>query len=49
MRNMSWFGLEKEQQIAVFLCLFIVWEEALLQFEAICEVVCHFILLHTHT
>ena len=45
MRNVSWFGLEEEEQIAVFLCLFVVREEALLQFEAVCQVVCDFVLL----
>jgi hypothetical protein len=45
MRNVSWFGLEEEEQVAVFLCLFVVGEEALLQFEAVCQVICDFILL----
>jgi hypothetical protein len=45
MRNVSRFGLEEEEQVAVFLGLFVVWEEALLQFEAVCQVVCDFVLL----
>lgn len=39
------FGLEEEEQVAVFLRLFVVGEEAFLEFEAVCEVVCDFVLL----
>ena len=42
---MPGFGLEEEQQIAVLLCLFVVGEEAFLEFDAVCEVVCDFVLL----
>ena len=44
---MSWLGLEEKEQVAVFLSLFVVWEEAFLQFEAFCEMVCDFVLLQT--
>jgi hypothetical protein len=47
MRNVSWFGLEEEEQVAVFLCLLVVRKETFLQFEAVCQVVCDFVLLHT--
>jgi hypothetical protein len=47
MSDVPRFGLEEEQQVAVFLCLLIVREEAFLQFEAVCQVICDFILLHT--
>jgi hypothetical protein len=43
--DVSWLGLEEKEQVAVFLSLFVVWEEAFLQFEAFCEVVCDFVLL----
>ena len=45
MRNVSRFGLQEEEQIAVFLRLFVVGEEALLQLEAISKVICDFVLL----
>jgi hypothetical protein len=45
MRNVPRFGLEEKEQVAVLLCLFVVGEEAFLQFEAVCEVVCDFVLL----
>ncbi len=44
--NVSWLGLEQEEQVAVFLCLFVVGEEAFLQFEAVFEVAGYFVLLH---
>jgi len=46
MCNMSRFGLEKEQQVAVFLGLLIVGENALLGIGRIIEMAGNFILLH---
>jgi len=43
--NVSGFGLEEEEQIAVFLRLFVVGEEALLQLQAFGKVVGDFVLL----
>jgi hypothetical protein len=45
MRNVSRLGLQEEQQVAVLLCLVVVREEALLQFHALFEMACDFILL----
>ena len=45
MCNIPRLGLEEEQQIAILLCLFIIWEKALLQICGIFEVACDFILL----
>ena len=45
MGNVTWFGLEEEQQVAVFLRLLVVGKEAFLEFEAVCKVVGDFILL----
>ena len=42
---MARFGLEEEEQVAVFLRLFVVGEEAFLEFEAVCKVVGDFVLL----
>jgi hypothetical protein len=47
MGDVSRFGLEEKEQVAVLLCLFVVREETFLQFEAVCQVVCDFVLLHT--
>jgi hypothetical protein len=45
MRNVSRLGLQEEQQIAVFLRLVVVGEEALLELHAFFEVACDFVLL----
>lgn len=45
MGNVTRFGLEEEQQVAVFLRLLVVGEEAFLEFEAVGKVVGDFILL----
>jgi hypothetical protein len=45
MGNVAWFGLEEEEQVAVFLRLVVVGKEAFLEFEAVAKVVCDFILL----
>ena len=45
MRNVPWFGLEQKQQVAIFLCLFVIWEKPFLEFKAVCEMVCDFVLL----
>lgn len=49
MGNVSGFGLEEKQQVAVFLSLFVVGEEAFLEFDAVRKVICDFILLHTQS
>lgn len=30
MGDMAGFGLQQEEEIAIFLCLFVIWEEAFL-------------------
>jgi hypothetical protein len=45
MRDVSGLGLEQEKQISVFLCLVVVWEESLLEFAGVIEVVRNFVLL----
>jgi hypothetical protein len=45
MGDVTWFGLEEEQKIAVFLCLFVIWEEAFLDFSAILQMAGHFFAL----
>jgi len=47
MGNVAWFGLEEEEQIAVFLCLLVIGKETFLEFEAVCKVVGDFILLQS--
>lgn len=42
---MARLGLEQKEQVAIFLSLFIVWEEALLEVGSVFEMVCHLILL----
>lgn len=44
---MSGLGLEEEKEVAVFLGLVIVGEEALLQICCIFKMTCDFILLET--
>lgn len=44
---MAWFGLEEEEQIAVFLRLLVIGKETFLEFEAVCKVVGDFILLRS--
>lgn len=43
--NVSWFRLEEKQQVAISLCLLIVGERSLLQFESIFKVAGDFVLL----
>jgi hypothetical protein len=45
MGNVAWFGLEEEEQVAVFLRLVVIGKEAFLEFEAVTKVVGDFILL----
>jgi hypothetical protein len=45
MRNVPWLCLEEEKEIAVFLRLFVVREEALLQLGGFVEVACNLVLL----
>lgn len=45
MGNVPRLRLEQEQKIAVFLCLFIVGEEAFLQFGSLVEMTGNFVLL----
>ena len=46
MRDVSRLGLQKEQQISVFLRLLVIWEETFLQIRSIFEMACNFILLY---
>lgn len=45
MSDVSWFRLQQEQQVAVFLCLLVVGERSFLQFKSILQVACDFVLL----
>lgn len=45
MRNVSRLGLEEEEQVAVFLHLLVVGEEALLDFVGALKVASHFFAL----
>lgn len=45
--DMTRFGLEKEEQIAIFLSFLVVGEETLLGINSFVEVICNFILLET--
>ena len=47
--DVSRLRLEKEEQVAVLLCLFIVGEKSFLEFEAVGEVVCDFVLLYAQS
>jgi hypothetical protein len=47
MRNMSWFGLEHEEQVAIFLGLFVIGKRSFLDFGSVIEVAGYFILLET--
>lgn len=42
---MTRLGLEQEEQVAIFLSLFVIGEEALLEIESVLEMICDFILL----
>ena len=42
---MTRLGLEQEEQVAIFLSLFVIGEEALLEIESVLEMVGYFILL----
>lgn len=46
MGYVSGLGLEQEKQVSVLLCLLVIWEEPLLQFGSVVEVVRDFVLLH---
>ena len=45
MRNVPRLGLEQEEEVTIFLCLFIVREETLLDIGGLIQMVGHFVLL----
>ena len=45
MCNMSRFGLQQEHQVAILLCLVVIWESAFLKFLSILEMTGYLILL----
>jgi len=47
MGNVSRFGLEKEEEISIFLSLFIVGKEPFLEIGSIFKMACDLILLET--
>lgn len=42
---MTRLGLEQKEKVPIFLSLFVIREEALLEIGSVFEMVCHFILL----
>lgn len=45
MGNMPWLGLEQEQEVAIFLSLLVIGEEAFLQITSILKMAGDFVLL----
>lgn len=45
MGDVSWFRLQQEKEVAVFLRFVVVWEKPLLQIGGIFKVICDFVLL----
>jgi hypothetical protein len=45
MRYVARFGLEKEEEVAIFLRLFVVWEETFLRIDSVIKAVRNLVLL----
>jgi hypothetical protein len=45
MRYVARFRLEKEEEVAIFLCLFVVWEETFLRIDSVIKAIRDLILL----
>ena len=45
---MARLGLQQEEQVSIFLCLFVVWEIPLLKLGGVVEVVLYFFALYQH-
>ena len=45
--NVAWFGLQEEEEVAIFLSFFVVGERSLLHVDRILKMACDFVLLPT--